>query len=202
MTGGGVLVGLFFLFVIFLIAALHYSSKRWEAESEIYRRQEKVRAEATNVQYSINKYKREVNRAKEILALGFRAMERGDTRLDEGELDKVNLPAYMMNLQSNNIYTLLETVLKTVSKAEDDLLYNIERANARLADYNEYIKAPQIPRTVAFDLGLSREDYDGKHLEQLDRSLDRKIAEVESFEGELSGLISRSTTTSKPLDEK
>ena len=179
----GIIIGMIFLVIVFLIAIAVYYSKSWGAEKELLTKRERVRAETTNVRFCTSKYRREIERAKEILALGFIAMEKGRVELKEEEVKSITLPTYMMGYQRYNIYSLLEGVLKTVTKAEDDLLYSVERANTRLADYNAYIEAPVFPRLVALDRGFSKESYDGGRLEEINKQLDKRITETKALEG-------------------
>ena len=179
----GIVIGMIFLGIVFLIAFAVYYSSRWGAEKELLTKRERVEAETTNVRFCVSKYRREIERTKEILALGFIAMERGRVELKEEEVKSIVLPTYMMGYQHYNIYSLLEGVLKTVTKAEEDLQYSVERANTRLADYNAYIEAPVFPRLVALDRDFSKEDYDGGRLEEINKQLDEKITETKALEG-------------------
>ena len=183
MGDGGIIIGMIFLGIVFLIALAVYYSSQWGAEKELLTKHERVKAETTNVRFCVSKYRREIERAKEILALGFIAMERGRVELKEEEVKSITLPTYMRGYQHYNIYSLLEGVLKTVTKAEEDLLYSVERANTRIADYDAYIEAPVFPRLVAHDRGFSKEDYDGGRLEEINKQLDKRITETKALEG-------------------
>ena len=200
----GIIIGMVFLGIVFLIAIAVYYSKGWGAERELLERREKARAETTNVRFCVNKYRREIERAKEILALGFIAMEKGRVELKEEEVKSITLPTYMMGYQQYNIYSLLEGVLKNVTKAEDDLLYSVERANRRLADYNWYIDAPVFPRLVASDpaRGFSKEEYDAGRLEEINKQLDKKIAETNLLDGRINRLLGETGIETKSLKEK
>ena len=63
--------------------------------------------------------------------MGFIALERGRVELKEEEVKSIALPTYMMGYQQYNIYSLLEGVLKTVTKAEDDFLSKIGKKEKR-----------------------------------------------------------------------
>lgn len=202
MSDAGIVIGIIFLGIVFLIVIAVYYSSRWSAEKELLKKRERVNAELTNVRFCISKYRREIERAKEILALGFIAMERGRVELKEEEVNSIAFPTYMMGYQRYNIYSLLEGALKTVTTAEEDLLYSIERANARLADYNAYIEAPVFPRLVAIDRGFSKEVYDGGRLEELDKQLDKRIADINLLEGKIDKLLGETRIEPKSLGEK
>ena len=202
MSDAGIVIGIIFLGIVFLIVIAVYYSSRWSAEKELLKKRERVNAELTNVRFCISKYRREIERAKEILALGLIAMERGKVELKEEEVNSIVFPTYMMGYQRYNIYSLLEGALKTVTTAEEDLLYSIERANARLADYNAYIEAPVFPRLVAIDRGFSKEVYDGGRLEELDKQLDKRIADINLLEGKIDKLLGETRIEPKSLGEK
>ena len=202
MSDAGMVIGMIFLGIVFLIVIAVYYSSRWSAEKELLKKRERVNAELTNVRFCISKYRREIERAKEILALGFIAMERGRVELKEEKVNSIAFPTYMMGYQRYNIYSLLEGALKTVTTAEEDLLYSIERANARLADYNAYIEAPVFPRLVAIDRGFSKEVYDGGRLEELDKQLDKRIADINLLEGKIDKLLGETRIEPKSLGEK
>jgi len=202
LSDAGIVIGIIFLGIVFLIVIVVYYSSRWSAEKELLKKRERVNAELTNVRFCISKYRREIERAKEILALGFIAMERGRVKLKEEEVNSIAFPTYMMGYQRYNIYSLLEGALKTVTTAEEDLLYSIERANARLADYNAYIEAPVFPRLVAIDRGFSKEVYDGGRLEELDKQLDKRIADINLLEGKIDKLLGETRIEPKSLGEK
>lgn len=202
MSDAGIVIGMIFLGIVFLIVIAVYYSSRWSAEKELLKKRERVNAELTNVRFCISKYRREIERAKEILALGFIAMERGRVELKEEKVNSIAFPTYMMGYQRYNIYSLLEGALKTVTTAEEDLLYSIERANARLADYNAYIEAPLFPRLVAIDRGFSKEVYDGGRLEELDKQLDKRIADINLLEGKIDKLLGETRIEPKSLGEK
>jgi len=202
LSDAGIVIGIIFLGIVFLIVIAVYYSSRWSAEKELLKKRERVNAELTNVRFCISKYRREIERAKEILALGLIAMERGKVELKEEEVNSIVFPTYMMGYQRYNIYSLLEGALKTVTTAEEDLLYSIERANARLADYNAYIEAPVFPRLVAIDRGFSKEVYDGGRLEELDKQLDKRIADINLLEGKIDKLLGETRIEPKSLGEK
>jgi len=202
LSDAGIVIGMIFLGIVFLIVIAVYYSSRWSAEKELLKKRERVNAELTNVRFCISKYRREIERAKEILALGFIAMERGRVELKEEKVNSIAFPTYMMGYQRYNIYSLLEGALKTVTTAEEDLLYSIERANARLADYNAYIEAPLFPRLVAIDRGFSKEVYDGGRLEELDKQLDKRIADINLLEGKIDKLLGETRIEPKSLGEK
>jgi len=202
LSDAGIVIGIIFLGIVFLIVIAVYYSSRWSAEKELLKKRERVNAELTNVRFCISKYRREIERAKEILALGFIAMERGRVELKEEKVNSIAFPTYMMGYQRYNIYSLLEGALKTVTTAEEDLLYSIERANARLADYNAYIEAPVFPRLVAIDRGFSKEVYDGGRLEELDKQLDKRIADINLLEGKIDKLLGETRIEPKSLGEK
>jgi len=202
LSDAGIVIGMIFLGIVFLIVIAVYYSSRWSAEKELLKKRERVNAELTNVRFCISKYRREIERAKEILALGFIAMERGRVELKEEKVNSIAFPTYMMGYQRYNIYSLLEGALKTVITAEEDLLYSIERANARLADYNAYIEAPVFPRLVAIDRGFSKEVYDGGRLEELDKQLDKRIADINLLEGKIDKLLGETRIELKSLGEK
>lgn len=190
MSDGGIIIGLIFLGIVLLIAMAVAFSNLWGSERELRIKRENVKAETTNVRFCANKYRRELERAKEILGLGFMVMDRGRVELKEEEVKNISLPANMLGYQHYNIYSLLEGVLKTVTKAEEDLLYGVERANTRLADYNAYIKAPVYPRLVASAIGFSEERYDGGRLDEINRKLDESLAETKLLDGKLDKLLS------------
>ena len=62
----GIVTGMIFLVIVFLIAIAVYYSKFWTEERELLERREKARAETTNVRFCVSKYRREIERAKEI----------------------------------------------------------------------------------------------------------------------------------------
>jgi len=210
LSDASIVIGIILLGIVFLIVIAVYYSSRWSAEKELLKKRERVNAELTNVRFCISKYRREIERAKEILALGFIAMERGRVELKEEKVNSIAFPTYMMGYQRYNIYSLLEGALKTVITAEEDLLYSIERANARLADYNAYIEAPVFPRLVAIDRGFSKEVYggfskevyDGGRLEELDKQLDKRIADINLLEGKIDKLLGETRIELKSLGEK
>lgn len=201
MSDAGIIIGMIFLGIVFLIAIAVYYSKSWGAERELLTRREKMKAELTNVRFATSNYRREIDRAREILGLGFIALERGRVELKKEEVKNITLPTYVMGYQRYNIYSLLEAVLKAVTKAEDDLLYSVERANTRLADYNAYVEAPVFPRLVASDPArdFSKESYDGGRLEGIDKLLDKKITETDLLEGRIDKLLGE--TGSRSLGE-
>ncbi len=190
-SDAGIIIGMIFLGIVFLIAIAVAFSSQWSAERELLTKREKVKAEMTNVRFCANKYRREIERSKEILALGFIALEKGRDELKEEEAKSITLPTYMMGYQRYNIYSLLESVLKTVAKAEEDLLFSIERANTRLADYNAFIEAPVFPRLVASDpdRGFSKESYDGGRLDEINRKLDECLAETKFLDEKIDKLL-------------
>ncbi|MGB7532951.1 MAG: hypothetical protein WA977_08280 [Halobacteriota archaeon] len=202
MSDAGIVIGMIFLGIVFLIAIAVYYSKGWGAEKELLERREKTRAETTNVRYCANKYRREIERAKEILTLGFIAMEKGRVELKEEEVRSITLPTYMTGYQQYNIYSLLGTVLKTVTTAEEDLLYSVERANTRLADYNAYLQAPVFPRLVANARGFTEEKYDGGRLDEINRKLDESLAETKLLDGKIDNLMRETGIKSLEVERK
>lgn len=184
----GIVIGLIFLLIVFIIIIASYYSKKWSTEKELHSKREKVLAESNNVKFCMNKYRREIQRAKEILSLGFIALKNDKVELDGDDVKKI-VPASHFKIQNYNIYYLLGEVLKTVNKAESDFLYSVERANARLSQYNSYIKGPVFPKMVADNIGYKDEQYGVEDLKEIDNLLDQRIAKTEELENHLNRLL-------------
>jgi hypothetical protein len=188
MSSESVLLGLLFIgFILFLIYQ-SYMGRKYNAEKEIRNKQELVNAEVSNVYFCAAKYKREVLRAKELLALGLHAIESQRIDLDDDANRTIALAMSQMG-RSDNFFTLLIEAMRTMRKAEDDLLYSIERSNSRLASLNAYIQAPIFPRMVAGEIGIHTQPYDGGRLLEIDNQINVRLTEISRMEASISGIM-------------
>ena len=184
----GIIVGLIFFFIVFILILSKYMSKRWETEKELHKRYEKYVVESKNIKYSIDKYKREIQRAKELLSIGLMALKNEKVELNAKDVQNI-VTTPLVHVKHYNIYYLLGEVLNTVTKAEDDLMMRIEKANEKIGDYNMYIKAPVFPKIVAGEIGYHEKDYENEDLKKIDQLLDHRIAETELLEKHLASLL-------------
>jgi len=184
----GIIVGLIFFFIVFILIFSKYLSKRWETEKELHKKYEKYVVESKNVKYSIDKYRREIQRAKELLSIGLVALKNEKVELNAKDVQNIVTTPHA-HVKHYNIYYLLGEVLNAVTKAEDDLLAHIERANERIGDYNIYIKAPVFPRIIAGEIGYHKKDYENEDLKKLDQLLDNRITETDLLEKNLTSLL-------------
>ena len=188
MSSESVLLGLLFIgFILFLIYQ-SYMGRKYNAEKEIRNKQELVNAEVSSVYFCAAKYKREVLRAKELLSLGLHAIESQRIDLDDDGNRNIALAMSQMG-RSDNFFTLLIEAMRTMRKAEDDLLYSIERSNSRLASLNAYIQSPIFPRMVAGEIGIHTQPYDGGRLLEIDNQINVRLAEISRMEASISGIM-------------
>jgi len=187
MAGEIEICGLLFLVIVIIIAFWVFFGKKWEATGNVLDRHEKIKAEAVNVQACVHKYKRELNRAREILALGVEIAGKTEGGKATSAKEMPVYPSCQMNF--TNIYSLLIEVLRTMRLAEDDLMFSIERFNTHLASYNTYIQKPVFPQIAASSLQLNVKSYDGGRLRLLNQQLDSAFIEVNNLENHVSRLI-------------
>jgi hypothetical protein len=191
MSSESVLLGILFIgFILFLIYQ-SYMGRKYKAETDIRNKQEMVNAEVSNVCYSAAKYKREVLRAKELLSLGLHAIESQRIDLDDSDNSgNRNIALAMSQMgRSDNFFTLLIETMRTMGKAEDDLLCSIERSNSRLASLNAYIQTPIFPRMVAGEIGIHIQPYDEGRLLEIDNQINIRLTEINRMEASVSGIM-------------
>lgn len=176
------------LIVIALVVSFVISSRR-RAKNKLLPLSEDAKAQVENVRLSIGKYRREVAGAKDLLAIGIMAIEQGRTDLKTEEVKSVALPVQIEALQSHNIYSLLETVLKMVAKLKEDLLLNIEQANVQLASYNAHLTTPKFPELLANKLGASTLDWDSGMLQDLEEQLAQGVFAADLLEGSIDRML-------------
>lgn len=184
----GIIVGLIFFLIVSILIISRYMSKKWETEKELHKRYEKYTVETKNVKYCIDKYRREIQRAKELLSIGLVALKNEKVEIDAKDVQNIITTPHL-HVKQYNIYYLLGEVLNTVNNAESDLMQHIERANEKIGDYNMYIKAPVFPRIIAGTIGYNEKDYENEDLEKLDNLLDQRITETELLEKNLISLL-------------
>lgn len=177
------------VFIIIIIVAIYafvqYSRYKWNVTYTINKKLETTKGDESNIRFHMNKYIREIKRAKEIIHLGLLAFDK-ERKSGKNVYNDSNIIPVMANYNYYNIYSLLGDVLKTVSRAEDDLLYRIERSNAKISDFNSYIQAPFMQKMVASNMKLQNKEYNYYELQELGRLLDVKIADVKLLEANLS----------------
>jgi len=192
---------LFLLFIGFILFLVYqaYMGEKYGAEREIRNEQEQVNAELSNVYFCAAKYKREVLRAKDIIAIGLQSIE--SQRIDLDDNGSRNLALAMSQMgRSDNFFTLLIEAMRMMAKAEDDLLYSIERSNSRLAKLNAYIQSPIFPRMVAGEIGIQTQPYDGGRLLEIDNQVNIRLAEISHMEENISRIMgSRMPKMSLPV---
>jgi len=176
------------LILIALIVSFFMSSRR-HAKNKLLPLSEDAKADVENVRSFIDKYRREVAGAKDLLAIGFMAIEQGRTDLKMEEVKSIALPVHMEALQSYNIYSLLETVLKMIAKSKENLLLNIEQANMKLASYNAHLTTPKLPELLANKLGTSTLDWDSGILQDLEEQLAQGVFSADLLEGSIDRMI-------------
>ena len=184
MAGEIEVFGFLFFVLIIIILFLVFFNKKWSATGNVLDRHEKIIAEAVNVQACVNKYKRELNRAREILALGIQIASSG---MSNGAKGIPNYPQNQMNF--TNIYSLLIEVLRTMRLSEDDLMYSIERFNTSLAIYNAYIQKPVFPQIAASSLQLEIQRGGSESFNLIHQQLDTAFIEVNELDKTVSQIL-------------
>jgi hypothetical protein len=176
------------LILIALIVSFVISSIR-RARNKLLPLGEDAKAHVENVRLSIGKYRREVASARELLAIGIMIIEQGRIDLKIEEVKSIALPLQMGEYQSQNFYSLLETVLKIIAKSKEDLLLNIEQANMELASYNAYLTTPVFPELLANELGTSTYDWDRGTLQDIEEQLAQGVFAADFLDGSIERML-------------
>jgi hypothetical protein len=184
------------IIIILLTIAVLYFSARMSTTGKIRTKREDMDAEIQNVAFHSSTYRRKVERAKEILTLGFMIRENiglNTNRSDASGLDIPNsfLPAGVVVNQPYNMYNLLEKVFEEIMNAENELLNGITKANENLRKYNIYIQTPYLPSLIASELGLSPISYDSTRLTEIDGRLNQGLREISLVETNINQLLSQ-----------